>query len=74
MGGWRVYPSRTALPQRLSPTRLVTTNDSLTQSAPLPQYRHAGKWWARFSAQVWVELDDFDKVAEAIEEICEEMR
>lgn len=27
-------------------------------------YVHDGRWWGRFSAQIWLELDDFDRIAE----------
>ncbi|WWC92518.1 uncharacterized protein L201_007477 [Kwoniella dendrophila CBS 6074] len=37
-------------------------------------YRHGGKWWARFSAQVWVDLSDFDYAAEVIEKVCLEIK
>lgn len=30
-------------------------------------YVHDGKYWTRMSAQVWNELSDFDRVAEAYE-------
>jgi hypothetical protein len=30
---------------------------------------HNNTWWARFSAQVWVELEDFDYVADCFEKI-----
>ncbi|WWD07144.1 hypothetical protein V865_005241 [Kwoniella europaea PYCC6329] len=33
-------------------------------------FRHGGKWWARFSAQVWNDLNDFDYAAEVVEKIC----
>lgn len=35
----------------------------------LPQMIHNGTWWARFSAQVWVELSDFDYVADCLDKI-----
>nr|XP_018259566.1 uncharacterized protein I303_07634 [Kwoniella dejecticola CBS 10117]OBR81724.1 hypothetical protein I303_07634 [Kwoniella dejecticola CBS 10117] len=37
-------------------------------------YRHGGKWWARFSAQVWNDLSDFDYAAKVIEQICREIK
>nr|XP_019007744.1 uncharacterized protein I206_07378 [Kwoniella pini CBS 10737]OCF46525.1 hypothetical protein I206_07378 [Kwoniella pini CBS 10737] len=37
-------------------------------------YRHGGKWWARFSAQVWNDLSDFDYAAKVIEKICLEIK
>lgn len=38
------------------------------------QYLHNGKWYARFSAQVWVELSDFDYVADVYDKIGEMVR
>ncbi|TYJ56553.1 hypothetical protein B9479_002800 [Cryptococcus floricola] len=33
-------------------------------------YMHAGKWWVRFSAQVWNELSDFDYIGGVLEDLC----
>ncbi|WVQ77138.1 hypothetical protein IAR50_006821 [Cryptococcus sp. DSM 104548] len=33
-------------------------------------YVHAGKWWVRFSAQVWNELSDFDHLRGVLEDLC----
>jgi hypothetical protein len=30
---------------------------------------HNKTWWARFSAQVWVQIEDFDYVADAYDKI-----
>ncbi|THU90146.1 hypothetical protein K435DRAFT_864551 [Dendrothele bispora CBS 962.96] len=38
-----------------------------------PAYWHNGKWWTRCSAQVWVEVEDFEKVALALKEVCKEI-
>ncbi|ODO05983.1 hypothetical protein I350_05044 [Cryptococcus amylolentus CBS 6273] len=35
-----------------------------------PCYMHAGKWWVRFSAQVWNELSDFDYIGGVLEDLC----
>jgi len=35
---------------------------------------HNNTWWARFSAQVWVEIEDFDYVADAYENIGDMIR
>ncbi|WRT70899.1 uncharacterized protein IL334_007898 [Kwoniella shivajii] len=37
-------------------------------------FRHGGKWWARFSAQVWNDLGDFDYAADVLEKICLEVK
>ena len=36
-----------------------------------PIYLHAGKMWARFSAQIYIDLDDVERGAIALREICE---
>ncbi|KAL0074184.1 pyridoxal phosphate-dependent transferase [Phycomyces blakesleeanus] len=33
-------------------------------------FKHNGLWWARFCAQVYVELEDFEKAAKALLEVC----
>ncbi|KAK8850714.1 hypothetical protein IAR55_004634 [Kwoniella newhampshirensis] len=33
-------------------------------------YRHNGKWWTRFSTQVWNDLSDFEYIAKALDKIC----
>ncbi|WVF67835.1 hypothetical protein IAT40_002596 [Kwoniella sp. CBS 6097] len=37
-------------------------------------YRHGGKWWARFSAQVWNDLSDFDYAGDVVEQICKDIK
>ncbi|KAI0041920.1 PLP-dependent transferase [Auriscalpium vulgare] len=37
-------------------------------------YTHNGKWWVRASAQVYTEVSDFEHLAEALLEACEELR
>ncbi|WVR08776.1 hypothetical protein IAU60_005834 [Kwoniella sp. DSM 27419] len=37
-------------------------------------YTHGGKWWARFSGQVWLQLSDFDYAADVIEQICRDIK
>ncbi|WVO18164.1 hypothetical protein L204_105867 [Cryptococcus depauperatus] len=37
-------------------------------------YVHAGRWWVRFSAQIWNELSDFEYVADIIEKSCLEIK
>ena len=32
---------------------------------------YGGKWWARFSGQVYLELQDFEGVVPALKELCE---
>ena len=32
---------------------------------------YGGKWWARFSGQVYLELQDFERVVPALKELCE---
>ncbi|KAH8806596.1 pyridoxal phosphate-dependent transferase [Flagelloscypha sp. PMI_526] len=39
-----------------------------------PTFVHNGRWWCRVSVQVWVELSDFDELAVAIREVCDEIR
>lgn len=34
-------------------------------------YVHAGKLWARLSAQIYIDLDDIEKGANALKELCE---
>ncbi|KAI8381447.1 pyridoxal phosphate-dependent transferase [Radiomyces spectabilis] len=36
-------------------------------------YKHNHRWWARFSAQVYNELDEFEDVAKALAKICKEL-
>ncbi|KAF5364460.1 hypothetical protein D9758_010701 [Tetrapyrgos nigripes] len=36
-------------------------------------YYHNGKWWVRCSGQVWLEVEDFEKVARAIVDVCKEI-
>lgn len=36
-------------------------------------YLHGGKWWARFSAQVWNELGDFDIVADVLAQLARDV-
>ncbi|ORX40856.1 pyridoxal phosphate-dependent transferase [Kockovaella imperatae] len=46
----------------------------LDENVFAPPYLHAGKWWTRFSCQVWNELSDFDRTAEVFEKLCEGVR
>jgi hypothetical protein len=32
---------------------------------------YGGRWWARFSGQVYLELEDFEGVVPALRELCE---
>ncbi|TRM58813.1 pyridoxal phosphate-dependent transferase [Schizophyllum amplum] len=34
---------------------------------------HNGRWWVRVSAQVWLEMEDFEKLAKGISEVCAEL-
>ncbi|THU76340.1 PLP-dependent transferase [Dendrothele bispora CBS 962.96] len=45
----------------------------LEQNMFSPAYWHNGKLWTRCSAQVWVEVEDFEKVALALKEVCKEI-
>lgn len=38
-----------------------------------PAFTHAGQWWVRFSAQIYNTVDDFERVAMGLKEICERM-
>ena len=33
-------------------------------------YLHAGKLWARLSAQIYIDLDDIEKGAKALKDLC----
>ncbi|PCH39756.1 PLP-dependent transferase [Wolfiporia cocos MD-104 SS10] len=37
------------------------------------QFYHNGKWWTRASAQVYNEIEDFEKLGKALEEVCKEI-
>lgn len=36
----------------------------------VPVYYHAGRFWARLSAQVYLDMDDFDWAGKTLEELC----
>ncbi|KAF9269544.1 PLP-dependent transferase [Marasmius fiardii PR-910] len=36
-------------------------------------FYHNGRWWARASAQVWLELSDFEKLGKAYLDVCAEI-
>ncbi|KAK7456459.1 hypothetical protein VKT23_010708 [Stygiomarasmius scandens] len=38
-----------------------------------PAYWHNGKWWTRCSGQVWTEVDDFEKVAHVLKDVCKDI-
>lgn len=37
----------------------------------IPVYYHAGRFWVRLSAQVYLDMDDFDWAGKALRELCE---
>jgi len=37
-------------------------------------YVHDGKWWTRASAQIWLEMSDFEHVARVLLKLCEGFR
>ncbi|BFZ59140.1 erg26, C-3 sterol dehydrogenase [Saitoella coloradoensis] len=39
-----------------------------------PVFRHGGRWWVRFSAQVYNDITDFEYVAGVLAELCEMAR
>jgi len=45
----------------------------LERNAYSPPFDHNEAWWTRFSAQIWNELDDFDKIGKIWLEICDEV-
>lgn len=38
------------------------------------QYPHNGHWWTRMSAQVWVDLSDFDYVADVFDDLAKRIQ
>ncbi|WVQ86188.1 hypothetical protein IAT38_008356 [Cryptococcus sp. DSM 104549] len=55
--------------------QLAYTEDGLFENNCFAAtYVHDGKWWARFSAQVWNELSDFDYIGDVLEKICLEIK
>jgi len=36
-------------------------------------FYHNGRWWIRCSAQVWNEIEDFEKIARALIDICRQI-
>ncbi|KAG6825309.1 hypothetical protein H0H92_004104 [Tricholoma furcatifolium] len=36
-------------------------------------YYHNGRWWTRCSAQIWNELEDFEKYGEILVKVCNEL-
>ncbi|EIW69330.1 hypothetical protein TREMEDRAFT_43923 [Tremella mesenterica DSM 1558] len=62
-------PSPMSLKEQYTQLRYI--EDTLFSSNCFaPCYVHGGKWWTRFSAQVWNELEDFDYVANILEKAC----
>lgn len=39
----------------------------------VPPYKHHGVWYARLSAQVYVDESDFEKTGHALKAICEQL-
>jgi len=37
-------------------------------------FHHNGRWWTRCSAQVWNELEDFEKIGNVWLKVCAEVR
>ncbi|KAH9479109.1 Hercynylcysteine sulfoxide lyase [Psilocybe cubensis] len=46
----------------------------LEQNAYSAHFYHNGRWWTRCSAQVWNELDDFEKIAQKWVQACKEVK
>lgn len=40
----------------------------------IPFFWHAGGWWVRLSAQVYLDLSDFERAATVITSVCERIR
>ncbi|KZS93866.1 PLP-dependent transferase [Sistotremastrum niveocremeum HHB9708] len=36
----------------------------------IPTFEHNGRWWARFSSQIWLELSDFENGARALLDVA----
>lgn len=43
-------------------------SDYATQA---PGFVHNGQWWVRFSAQIYISLEQFEKVARDLKEVCQ---
>jgi hypothetical protein len=43
-------------------------SDHATQA---PGFLHDGKWWARFSAQIYNDVEQFEEVARRLKSVCE---
>lgn len=54
--------------------RLIIEKMIYEHNCLAPAYKHNGKWWVRFSGQIYIDLDDFKYGAKAIQQICNELQ
>lgn len=72
----RLPLSTDLLPEDKDPSAVFQWGQKTTMeyNTFIPFYWHAGAWWTRLNAQVYLELDDFEFAADTVLKVCQRIR
>lgn len=68
-----LHAEQFTLPERNQITQWITSRLVFDHHTFLAIHYHADAWWVRLSAQVYLELQDFDWAARTLDKLCKQV-